>query len=138
MPEHLCYDNNMNDPSSEIPPSPPRRRGGQPGNTNSLKHGFYTRQFHPREIKDLEAHSFSGLEDEITMQRVIIRRLLDLYPQVATLEDSVNILRVLSLASLSLTRLMRVQHLLSGGKSGTTDMITEQIALALADLQARP
>ena len=48
----------------------PRKRGGQPGNTNSLKHGYYSTRFSLADLTDLENHSFSGLHDEITMLRV--------------------------------------------------------------------
>ena len=32
-----------------------KQRGGQPGNLNALKHGFYSEQFKTTEIEDIEA-----------------------------------------------------------------------------------
>jgi hypothetical protein len=32
-----------------------RKRGGQPGNVNTLKHGFYSHTFRSEEREDLEA-----------------------------------------------------------------------------------
>ncbi len=32
-----------------------KRRGGQPGNVNAVKHGFYSRRFHEIEAADQEA-----------------------------------------------------------------------------------
>jgi hypothetical protein len=37
----------------ELPPSK-RPRGAQPGNSNAVKHGFYSRKFHPQELNDLD------------------------------------------------------------------------------------
>jgi hypothetical protein len=31
-----------------------RKRGGQPGNGNALRHGFYSRRFTRQEVEDLE------------------------------------------------------------------------------------
>jgi len=42
-----------------------RRQGGQQGNLNALKHGFYSMQFQEGEIADLE--KAEGLKEEIGM-----------------------------------------------------------------------
>jgi uncharacterized protein YjcR len=42
-----------------------RRQGGQQGNLNALKHGFYSKQFQEGEIADLE--KAEGLKEEIGM-----------------------------------------------------------------------
>ena len=54
-----------------------RKRGGQPGNTNALKHGFYTKNFSLAECQGLEATKEIVLADEITLLRVLIRRFSD-------------------------------------------------------------
>ena len=51
-----------------------RNRGGQPGNLNALKHGFYSKHFLKGEV--LEVEEAGNLQEEIKMMRVIIRRLL--------------------------------------------------------------
>ena len=38
----------------EDPPAP--RRGAQPGNTNALRHGFYSQRFNPQRLQSLLAH----------------------------------------------------------------------------------
>jgi hypothetical protein len=53
-----------------------RNKGAQPGNTNALKHGFYSRFFKEGEVTDLSSLA-PDLTDEIAMLRVITRRLLD-------------------------------------------------------------
>ena len=58
----------------ELPFRPPRRpRGGQHGNRNALKHGFYARTLPSSEIKDIETYTFKGLQDEIAALRLLNR-----------------------------------------------------------------
>ena len=52
-----------------------RKRGGQPGNTNALKHGFYADVFNETEIEEI-AYVREGLVDEINLLRVALKRLL--------------------------------------------------------------
>jgi hypothetical protein len=47
--------------------------GGQPGNTNALKHGFYTKNFSLAERRGLQAAEGVILGDEIGLLRVLIR-----------------------------------------------------------------
>jgi hypothetical protein len=49
-----------------------RQRGGQPGNLNALKHGFYSKTFKKIETEDLESMGGEGLEDEIEMMRIVM------------------------------------------------------------------
>lgn len=96
-----------------MPPEPPKRRRGAPrGNKNALKHGFYSRQFNKADLVDLEAADILGLEDEITMIRVYIRRVIQLGNDVNDLPQAISLLRVLCLASASLMRLLKTQQLL--------------------------
>ena len=50
-----------------------RQPGGQPGNTNALKHGFYTKNFSLAERRGLQAAKGVVLGDEISLLRVLIR-----------------------------------------------------------------
>jgi hypothetical protein len=52
-------------------------RGAKPGNKNALKHGFYQKQYTIQEDIDLEARLANGIDDEIALIRVIIRRLME-------------------------------------------------------------
>jgi hypothetical protein len=47
---------------------PKRSRGAQPGNTNALKHGFYSKRFSQLELTDLETALGDGLGDEVFKQ----------------------------------------------------------------------
>ncbi len=121
-------------------PSPARRRRGAPiGNTNALKHGFYSRSFRDIDLHDLEKVHFSGLQDEITMLRVYIRRVTEMSDLILTFSDAVALLRVLSLASISLTRLLATQSLIrdkSGPDEPETSVAAEGLAAGVESLIA--
>jgi uncharacterized protein YjcR len=97
--------------------SPKRRRGAQPGNLNALKHGFYARQFHQAELNDLDQLVSSGLQDEIAMLRLIIRRVVQLAAQAESLDQLLRLLNTLSHATANLGRLMKIQYALTGGRT---------------------
>jgi hypothetical protein len=99
-----------------MPPSPAdreqafaRRRGGQRGNHNAIKHGFYAQQFNPTDLKDLEKCELTGLSDEIAMLRVQARRVFGLSGQAQDLNEAILTLRALSLAAYTINRLIRTQ-----------------------------
>ena len=53
------------------------KRGGQPGNQNARKHGFYSNTMDEEEWLDLEqAMVAQGLDEEIAMMRVKIKAVL--------------------------------------------------------------
>jgi hypothetical protein len=111
----------------------PRKCGGQPGNTNAFKHGFYTKNFSPAERKGLQATKGVVLGDEIALLRVLIKRFADQVQssQVEALPDSAHYLAVVSEAMLRLASLLRTDHLLGGAHSST---FIKQLNLALASL----
>ena len=92
-----------------------RKRGGQPGNLNALKHGYYSRQFKVGEAVDLEKVDTSGLSSEINMLRVMTRRLFELVGGCGEPEELAGILGTLGTASIRLASLMKTQKLLTGG-----------------------
>lgn len=62
----------------EEQPPRPRRPGGQPGNTNAIRHALYARASltaHTREL--LELAPGAGLDDDIDLLRVEIARLVE-------------------------------------------------------------
>ncbi len=107
----------------------PRKRGAKPGNTNALKHGFYSRQFREVELADLEAMLAKGLESEIAMLRVVIRRVLELARGVDNLEQARDNLYALGSAATRLATLLRTQKI----HFGDTDYINQAISNGLQD-----
>ncbi|MDD5371474.1 MAG: hypothetical protein PHQ40_20540 [Anaerolineaceae bacterium] len=87
-----------------------RKRGAQPGNTNAYKHGFYSRWFRELELAELEKVPLRGVQDEIDMLRVLMRRLFELATSGSPELDTVSkALTTLGKASYHLGALLKVQ-----------------------------
>jgi hypothetical protein len=97
---------------SNLPPLTKRHRGGQPGNLNALKHGFYTRRFNPTDLAGVESTDYNGLLEEIAIIRLYARRLIELDDQSTNITQVANTLRILCLASLTITRLVKTSQFL--------------------------
>ncbi len=105
-----------------------RKRGGQPGNKNALKHGFYSPHFKPTEAADLETlEDDSNLTSEIHMMRVIIRRVFEQAQACPDLETWAAVLGSLGAASTRLAGLLRTQKLLDGGGSDVADALSQAL-----------
>jgi hypothetical protein len=115
-----------------IPTEKPKRGRGAPlGNTNNLRHGFYSRRFKPVELKGLEACEPINLKDEIELLRVYVRRVVEMAGDTQDLYTAIDILRALSFATSSLTRLIRAQHLIGEG----ADSVGEALIQALKEVK---
>jgi hypothetical protein len=55
-----------------------RKRGGQPGNQNALKHGLYAHKYRHQEKVALTSAVGQDLLDEIDFMQVALRRFFDL------------------------------------------------------------
>ena len=93
-----------------------RRRGAQPGNTNALKHGFYSAKFRDPETFDLNSLEITDLESEINAMRVYTRRMLELADGIDNLDHAISILYALSMSSGRVAMLARTQQLLQGSQ----------------------
>jgi hypothetical protein len=120
---------------ASIQASQPGRRkpDGQPGNTNAVKHGFYTKNFSLAERRGLQAVEGVVLGDEIGLLRVLIRRFAEQIQasKGVDLNGSAMHLAVISEAMLRLASLLRTDHLLGGAQSST--FIT-QLNLAMNEI----
>ena len=94
---------------------------------------FYERQYGPDERRDLhEAHS-PGLQDEIEMLRVAMRRTLALSNGVQELGEMLEVLRDLSYAASKLAGLLRLQGKASSGQESDLAILLRR---ALSDTWA--
>jgi hypothetical protein len=98
-------------PSSTIIP-PSRRRGGQLGNLNAVKHGFYTRRIRKRDLSGVENTNIKGLAEEIALIRIFTRRLVESADPSADLYELAGVLRTICLASATITRIIKAQTFL--------------------------
>jgi len=106
-----------------------RSPGAQPGNTNAIKHGYYSRRFKNLEIDDLDVALSDGLNDEIMLLRVIIRRVFDYASddEAQNVESWSKALTTLGLASTRLAHLIRTQKLIKGDDSEISSALSQAI-----------
>ena len=102
-----------------------RRKGGQPGNLNALKHGFYSKHFQKAELQDLE--EARDLQEEIAMMRVVTRRLLKLARGCKDMGELINVVAALGLASTRVAGLMRTQKYLGGNQDRLDELMDRVI-----------
>ena len=90
------------DDDAEQGEKPKRKRGGQPGNQNARKHGFYSKHFTLEQLNQLEdANDLKDLGPEIALMRIKLNTLLD-DPEAST--------ELVIRAVNSLARLMSIQR----------------------------
>ncbi|MGB8212006.1 MAG: hypothetical protein WCE68_00475 [Anaerolineales bacterium] len=63
-----------------MPASSPskRRRGGQPGNSNALRHGFFSKSFTESELSELDENVKGEFVDEIALARINAAHLAEM------------------------------------------------------------
>jgi hypothetical protein len=115
-------------------PSPRRPRGAQPGNTNAVKHGFYSRNFHHLEAADLDIALLNNLDDEIALLRIIIRRVFE-YTHADDQNSATwsTALGTLGAACIRLSHLLRTQKLLGGEGDKNASAVSQAIADIMKD-----
>ena len=114
-------------------PSEKRGRGAPPGNTNSLKHGFYSRRFREEEVKDLEGvPEDKDMKDELKLLKVLTRRVFELAEDEdgGNFENVAKALAICSNAFRSKSTMLRTQAILGGN----TDDVARAIQQAINDV----
>lgn len=93
-----------------------RRRGAQPGNTNAVKHGLYSRRFDPEEVAALSGMQ-DGVKDEIDLTRVSLSRIAEYINSVdmskLTIEDYVALQNLIAKHAATVGRLKQIDKALS-------------------------
>jgi hypothetical protein len=105
-----------------------RKEGGQPGNTNALKFGHFSRRFTPLELSDLEALlSANKLDSFINAMVVQYRR----YQEIADGEDDkdalANTLNVTGIAMIRMASALRTNQALSKRQTDVAGMLYQVI-----------
>lgn len=120
-------------------PSPHPSRGAPPGNTNAVKHGFYSRRLRKRDLQDLDALPLNSLLEEVAILRVFIRKVIEYTKEQPDFLTTLAILRAVSLASDSISRLLRTQIILqSDSQSDGMEILTQITADIARELSSLP
>jgi hypothetical protein len=118
------------------PPTPTNRLpGGQPGNTNALKHGFYARKFKPQHLDDYtRANQVTGLDEEIALLRLVILNLAASCLPAPGAPPDLAACHALEASLARLSHLLKDQRLLALGAADPADLIAALFAPANAGL----
>jgi hypothetical protein len=122
---------------TQSPPQGHYRRGAPPGNSNAVKHGFYTRRLKHSHLDGVESTDSSGLIEEIALIRVFTRRLIESLDFDGDPFTLAEILRTLCLASSTISRIVRTQFLLTSTGTSLNDDIDEAIRQINEEFLAR-
>jgi hypothetical protein len=103
----------------------PRKPGGQPGNRNAFKHGFYSKYFNAFESRALSKIPLTDMAGEIGLLRVNVDRFMQAY--TASLEelDFENRLAGLRAITLAVGRIAALQRILSSSAKYTDKYTAE-------------
>ena len=124
----------MNPETSNLQPEN-RLPGGQPGNTNALKHGFYARKFKPRHLDDYaRATQVTGLDQEIALLRLVILNLAGACLPPEGAPPDLAACHTLEASLARLAHLLKDQRLLALGTTDPAGIIAALFAPANAGL----
>lgn len=90
----------------------PKHRGAPVGNLNAFKHGFYSRHIHDEDLDGVKDIPDFSLLEEIEVMRIFMRRVVELGNNTNDLDSAINLLRVLTFATLGINRLVRTQQVI--------------------------
>jgi hypothetical protein len=105
-----------------------RLPGGQMGNTNALRHGFYASIFKPEEILELDKVEKHEIDDEIAFLRTLIKRTVaSLYAQTdLSLLEHMRAVRVITYAGSCVERMECTKQFISP-ESSFSDVLNEAL-----------
>lgn len=103
------------------------KRGGQAGNLNALKHGFYSSLYSRRELRKLDKlKNEDDLIEECALLQILMKRVFTGLTKDLPLIDFLRAVRVLCYADACYEKLNRGKGLLLDGKS-IWDLIQEAV-----------
>lgn len=120
-------------PPDQPPPGAPPPRKSRPSKNGSPKPGFYAHRFRQAEASDLAQSSERGLEDEIQLLKVIIRRVFELAEDESqdNLENWIKVLSACANAMARQSTLLKAQSQLNGESRET---VAQAISQAIAEV----
>ncbi len=122
-------------PNPTKPDTEKKSRGGQPGNTNALKHGFYTKRFDEQEKEALDLlEDHLDLMSEIKTLRVVLDRALTRITGGLEVEDFTALSSVIGGLSTTIGRLVRLQRLLYGENKSLREILEGVLVEIAGDL----
>ncbi|MEW5870716.1 MAG: hypothetical protein AB1894_15695 [Chloroflexota bacterium] len=116
-----------------------RKPGAQPGNSNALKHGYYSRKFRTIDYNDLDVVQ-ATMESEIAAARVVARRMFDHVSQIEDAGDPMAAIQALAMLGTQLHKvagLLRSYTILTGSDKQGSAAITQAIESVLQEMKLK-
>lgn len=114
---------------------PQRKRGGRPGTANAFKYGFDSARLPVSIAADFSGANFTGLHAEIDLLRAFIDAVLERAGEACTLSERIDLLRAVTLATVTLARLPRVSPTLD--QENVRSALQTALDKVLADMAAK-
>lgn len=112
---------------------PERKRGGQPANTNALKHGIYSRHYTPEELLALDQDVAGSLKDEMEILRLTIAEAADSVLQQPEADipfhDHVSALRTIAVSIARLENVIQTRISVFGDPDQREKQVDTMLAL---------
>lgn len=113
-----------------------RPRGAPVGNLNALKHGFYSRAFLHKELADLDEDN-SGLEAEVKLTRVALRRVAELMQRKRNVEDVCALMSAIGVGAMRVGSLLKIKRYLSGEGDSNASALEAMIKAVAEELDSQ-
>jgi len=121
-----CKQPGHNTRTCSNPPAPriTRGRGGQPGNTNALRHGFYTDRFKYHDLQSLNLiHDHIDRSSETNTLRVAINRLATAVHDQLTFKETIAMVHAVTRATGRIGHLVKVQKLIEADSNSVSALL---------------
>jgi hypothetical protein len=104
-----------------------RKRGAQPGNSNALRHGLYSKNFTETELTGLDQDVKGEFTDEIALARVQAGRLSEILKDYKTMpfDDYIAASNALNNYLDRIQRLSRAQHFMYRNQTTMAQALAE-------------
>lgn len=102
-----------------------------------LEHGFYEPAYRDEEIDNLDTHLAIGIQNEIDLMRIYIRRMAMLAKGIDKLDEAIFALGALGNASTQLARMLRSQKALREDSNRTAETISTALTEVMKEFNLR-
>ena len=107
--------------------TPRHRRGGQPGNSNALRHGLYSKYFTEAEMHGLDENLKGEFHDEIALARIQLCRLSEILKDYKNMPFDEYIAASIAINNYldRIQRLSRAQHFMYNNQTTIEQALAE-------------
>ncbi len=99
--------------SNPLAPRITRHRGAQPGNTNALRHGFYSENYKKRDLQSQFLNQdHIDLRSEINLIRIDVKRVFASFNNDLAFKDYIAVLNIIIRASGRIGHLIKLHKLI--------------------------